>query len=108
MLKTFDVAVGDIVTTAGDYQPVEFSLPYLEPGFMMVVKAKSNELKNFWWFLSLFTPKMWVMIAAFNILMGAVIWIIEGRDEDGPNFIEVILFVFEHSKISNHINLYLT
>lgn len=51
---------------------------------------------------------MWVMIAAFNILMGAVIWIIEGRDEDGPNFIEVILFVFEHSKISNHINLYLT
>lgn len=47
MLKTFDVAVGDIVTTAGDYQPVEFSLPYLEPGFMMVVKAKSNELKNF-------------------------------------------------------------
>ncbi|XWS33616.1 hypothetical protein CRYUN_Cryun22dG0098200 [Craigia yunnanensis] len=36
---------------------------------------------------------MWVMIAAFGVLVGAVIWIIEGQDEDGPNFLEALFFV---------------
>ncbi|KAH1047676.1 hypothetical protein J1N35_038460 [Gossypium stocksii] len=91
--ETFDVAIGDIVTTAGHNQHVEFSLPYLEPGFMMVVRAKTDELNNFWLFLTPFTPQLWVMIAAFYVLLGTITWIIEGQYEDGPNFLEALFFL---------------
>ncbi|XVF59419.1 hypothetical protein PTKIN_Ptkin07bG0274400 [Pterospermum kingtungense] len=91
--KIFDVAIGEIVTTAAHYQLVEFSLPYLETGFTMVVKAETQELNKFWWFLSPFTTEMWVIIAAFNALIGAVIWIIESQEGDGPNFLESLFFL---------------
>ncbi|XVE82795.1 hypothetical protein DITRI_Ditri16bG0034300 [Diplodiscus trichospermus] len=99
--ETFDVAIGKIVTTAGRYQHLEFSMPYLEPGFMMVVKAKNDELNKFWWFLSPFTPKMWIITAAFNVVIGAIIWIIEGQDEDGPNLLEALFFVHRRPLQSN-------
>ncbi|XVF17691.1 hypothetical protein REPUB_Repub10bG0145400 [Reevesia pubescens] len=91
--KIFDVAVGDIVITADHHRSVEFSQPYLEPGFMMIVKTKTNELNNFWWFLSPFTSKMWVTLAALNIFIGAVISIIEGQYGDRPNLIEALFFL---------------
>ncbi|KAK5793020.1 hypothetical protein PVK06_034154 [Gossypium arboreum] len=53
--ETFDVAIGDIVTTGGHKQHV--------------VKAKTNELNNFWWLLTTFTPQLWVMIATFYHLV---------------------------------------
>lgn len=60
---------------------------------MMVVKAKTNELNNFWWCLTPFTPQMWVMIAAFYVLTGTTVWIIEGQYEDRPNFLEALFFL---------------
>ncbi|KAK8556766.1 hypothetical protein V6N12_003161 [Hibiscus sabdariffa] len=88
MLKTYDVAIGDMVTTRSRDQHVELSPSYLEPGFMMVVKTKTKDLNKFWWFLSPFTPQMWLIIAALNVLIGVIIWVIESQYEDGPNFVE--------------------
>ncbi|KAK8663891.1 hypothetical protein V6N13_083696 [Hibiscus sabdariffa] len=91
--ETYDVAIGDIVITRSRNQHVDFSPPYLEPGFMMVAKAKTKDLNKFWWFLSPFTAQMWLIIAALNVLIGLVIWVIESQYEDGPNFLEALFLL---------------
>ncbi|KAK8511588.1 hypothetical protein V6N13_024219 [Hibiscus sabdariffa] len=91
--QAFDAAIGDTVIRTGHNQRVEFSLPYMEPGFMMVTKAKINELNDLWWFLRLFTPWMWIMIAALHVLTGTTVWMIERQYDDGPNFLEAIFFL---------------
>ncbi|OMP02029.1 Ionotropic glutamate receptor [Corchorus olitorius] len=73
-------------------------------GFIMVVKAKSNELNKFWWFLSPFTPAMWLTMVALTVFSGFVIWIIEGQYEDGPNLIEALLFFLQRELPRNRLS----
>ncbi|XP_021274277.1 glutamate receptor 2.8-like [Herrania umbratica] len=101
--KWFDTAVGDIEITADHHQPPRFSRKYLESRFTMVVKAKPNELDKFWWFLSPFTLEMWLTLVALSVFTGFVTWIIERRNENGPNLVEALLFFMHRDAPRNRL-----
>jgi len=80
-MQEFDGAVGDIAITTERTRMVDFTQPYIESGLVVVApigQAESNALA----FLAPFTPKMWFVTAAFFILVGAVVWILEHRVND--------------------------
>ncbi|BAT99864.1 hypothetical protein LR48_Vigan06g061300 [Vigna angularis] len=105
----FDGAVGDIAITTERTRMVDFTQPYIESGLVVVApigKAESNALA----FLAPFTPKMWFVTAAFFILVGAVVWILEHRVNDefrGPpkkQVITVLWFSFSTMFFSHREN----
>lgn len=60
---------------------MDFTQPYIESGLVVVVpvgKLKSRA----WAFLRPFTPFMWAVTAAFFLLVGTVVWILEHRIND--------------------------
>ncbi|XP_022773949.1 glutamate receptor 2.5-like [Durio zibethinus] len=81
-LKTFHAALGGIVITAERSHHVEFSQPYAELQLVMVVKKKTNELKDILWFMSPFTREMWLIMSAMTIFTGFAICLIEHRDRN--------------------------
>lgn len=57
--KTFDAAIGDLTITADRLQYVDFTTPFVEPGFAMIVPAKPTG--SAWMFTKPCTLNMWVM-----------------------------------------------
>ncbi|KAG6709093.1 hypothetical protein I3843_06G109400 [Carya illinoinensis] len=97
--NAFDAAVGDITIVTNRTKIVDFTQPYIESGLVVVVpvgKLKSRA----WAFLRPFTPFMWAVTAAFFLLVGTVVWILEHRINDefrGPpkkQFITILWFSF--------------
>ncbi|KAI3853821.1 hypothetical protein MKX03_022496 [Papaver bracteatum] len=78
-LQNFDVVVGDVTITANRSQFVDFTLPYAEGGMQMVVLAKPDASKDKWIFLRPLELKLWFTIAAFFVIIGGVVWILEHR-----------------------------
>ncbi|KAI4333612.1 hypothetical protein L6164_018396 [Bauhinia variegata] len=76
-LKNFEAVVGDVTIVADRYQYVEFSQPYTDPGFVMVVPLQSKASNRTWLFLKPFTKIMWVLIGAMAVYNGFVLWLIE-------------------------------
>ncbi|PRQ33921.1 putative ionotropic glutamate receptor, metazoa [Rosa chinensis] len=70
----YDAAVGDITITSNRSQYVDFTLPYTDFGLGLLVR---NE-KNMWIFFKPLSPYLWITSAAFFVLTGCVVWIIEG------------------------------
>ncbi|KAK1567029.1 hypothetical protein Q3G72_007359 [Acer saccharum] len=73
--QNYDGAVGDVTITANRSLYVDFTLPYTEVGVGMIAPKGSNN--NMWIFLKPLTTDLWLSTAAFFVLTGFVIWLIE-------------------------------
>uniref|UniRef100_A0A7N0U5J8 Glutamate receptor n=1 Tax=Kalanchoe fedtschenkoi TaxID=63787 RepID=A0A7N0U5J8_KALFE len=95
-----DAAVGDIAIVTNRTKIVDFTQPYIESGLVVVAPVRKQN-SSAWSFLTPFTPCMWGVTAAFFLLVGAVIWILEHRNNDefrGPPKKQIItIFWFSFS-----------
>ncbi|KAK9911410.1 hypothetical protein M0R45_035322 [Rubus argutus] len=74
-LKKFDAVVGDITITWNRSQYVDFTVPYTELGVGMLVPK--NDKGNMWIFFKPLSRNLWITTAAFFILTGIVVWVVE-------------------------------
>ncbi|XP_010530965.1 PREDICTED: glutamate receptor 3.2-like [Tarenaya hassleriana] len=107
--EDFDAVVGDTAIVTKRTKAVDFTQPYIESG-LVVVAPVTKLNRNAWAFLWPFTPGMWAVTAAFFIIVGAVIWILEHRLNDdfrGPprrQFITILWFSFSTMFFSHREN----
>ncbi|XP_004308655.1 PREDICTED: glutamate receptor 1.4-like [Fragaria vesca subsp. vesca] len=73
-LQKYDVVVGDTTIISNRSLYVDFTVPYSDLGVGMLV---ANEKENMWIFLRPFSADLWMTSAAFFILTGLVVWVIE-------------------------------
>lgn len=77
----FDAAIGDIAIVTNRSKIVDFTQPYIESGLVILVPIpKLNS--SAWAFSRPFTPLMWGVTAAFFLIVGAVVWVLEHRTND--------------------------
>ncbi|XP_039006309.1 glutamate receptor 3.2-like isoform X2 [Hibiscus syriacus] len=95
----FDGAVGDIAIVTDRTRIVDFTQPYIESGLVVVAPVKRISLSP-WSFARPFTPFMWAVTAAFFLIVGSVVWILEHRINDefrGPprqQIVTILTFSF--------------
>ncbi|TYH94040.1 hypothetical protein ES332_A12G013800v1 [Gossypium tomentosum] len=105
----FDGVVGDIAIVTNRTRIVDFSLPYIESGLVVVAPVKKIS-SSAWSFARPFTPLMWAVAAAFFLIVGSVVWILEHRRNDefrGPpkqQFITILWFSFSTMFFSHREN----
>ncbi|GLU17157.1 hypothetical protein SLE2022_335510 [Rubroshorea leprosula] len=83
----YDAVVGDISIVANRSLFVEFTLPFMESGVVIVVPMRNDVNKNAWVFLKPLSQDLWITSICFFAFMAFVIWILEHRiNEDfrGP------------------------
>lgn len=81
LLQEFDAAIGDIAIVTSRTRIVDFTQPFIDSGLVVlapVKKLNSSPLA----FLRPFTLMMWIVTAAFFLLIGLVVWILEHRKND--------------------------
>nr|DAD45631.1 TPA_asm: hypothetical protein HUJ06_003861 [Nelumbo nucifera] len=78
-LQNYDAVVGDTTIIANRSLYVDFTLPYTESGVSMIVPIKKDDRKNAWIFLKPLNRDLWITSAAFFILTGFVVWLLEHR-----------------------------
>ncbi|XP_019088862.1 PREDICTED: glutamate receptor 3.2-like isoform X2 [Camelina sativa] len=105
----FDAVVGDIAIVTKRTRIVDFTQPYIESGLVVVAPVtKLNDTP--WAFLRPFTPPMWAVTAAFFLIVGSVIWILEHRTNDefrGPprkQIVTILWFSFSTMFFSHREN----
>ena len=92
----FDAVVGDIAIVKRRIRIVDFTQPYIESG-LVVVAAVTKLNDTPWAFLRPFTPPMWAVTAAFFLIIGLVIWVLEHRINDefrGPPRRQVVTILW--------------
>ncbi|CAH8363190.1 unnamed protein product [Eruca vesicaria subsp. sativa] len=72
----YDAAVGDITITANRSTYVDFTMPFTEMGLGIVAPKESS----MWVFLQPLTRDLWITSAAFFVLTGFIVWLIERPD----------------------------
>ncbi|KAK4744431.1 hypothetical protein SAY87_010743 [Trapa incisa] len=77
----FDAAVGDIAIVTNRTRIVDFTQPYAASGLVVVAPFKKLNT-GAWAFLRPFSLQMWAVTAAFFIIIGMVVWILEHRIND--------------------------
>ncbi|KAM4089608.1 hypothetical protein ACB094_07G166100 [Castanea mollissima] len=79
--NVFDAVIGDIAIVPNRTKIVDFTQPYIESGLVVVAPVKKSN-SSAWTFLRPFTPSMWAVTAAFFLIIGTVVWILEHRIND--------------------------
>ena len=79
--KTFDAAIGDLTITADQLQYVDFTTPFVEPGFAMIVPAKPT---GPWMFTKPITLNMWVMTGVILMYTTLIVCFLE--HQSNPDF----------------------
>jgi glutamate receptor, ionotropic, plant len=74
-----DIVVGDVTITANRTGMVDFTMPFTESGWSMVVPVKNDTSTNMWIFLQPLTPSLWLASLAFFCFTGFVVWVMEHR-----------------------------
>ncbi|PSS16156.1 Glutamate receptor 3.4 like [Actinidia chinensis var. chinensis] len=74
----YDAAVGDVTIITNRTKIVDFTQPFMESGLVIVVPVKETKTSP-WAFLGPFTAEMWCVTGAFFLFVGAVVWILEHR-----------------------------
>ncbi|KAK9725677.1 hypothetical protein RND81_05G161800 [Saponaria officinalis] len=77
----FDAVIGDVAITTSRTMKADFTQPYIESGLVVVATVKAKQ-SNAWAFMRPFSPMMWCITAAFFIVVGCVVWILEHRLND--------------------------
>lgn len=80
-MQVFDAAVGDIAIVTNRTKFVDFTQPYIESGLVVVVPVLKLNSRA-WTFFRPFSPSMWGVTAAFFLIIGLVVWILEHRTND--------------------------
>lgn len=107
-MQEFDAAVGDTAIVTNRTRIADFTLPYTESGLVVVAPVRRLNLSA-WAFLRPFTPMMWAVTSSFFLIVGAVVWILEHRNNEefrGPpkNQITTILWSVVYA-LNKHIDL---
>ncbi|CAN8265693.1 unnamed protein product [Cochlearia groenlandica] len=74
----YDVAVGDITITSIRSTYVDFTMPFTDMGLGIVAE---NE-RSMWVFFEPLTPGLWLTSAAFFVLTGIIVWLIERSENE--------------------------
>ncbi|KFK34516.1 hypothetical protein AALP_AA5G155800 [Arabis alpina] len=69
----YDAAVGDITISPNRLKYVDFTIPFTEMGLGIVAPKE----RSMWVFFRPLTPDLWITSAAFFVLTGIVVWLIE-------------------------------
>ncbi|KAM0869507.1 hypothetical protein ACQ4PT_040630 [Festuca glaucescens] len=78
--KKADMVVGDVTITAGRMEHVDFTMPFTESGWSMLVAVrKETRASSMWIFLRPLTTSLWLAILVFFCFTGFVVWAIEHR-----------------------------
>lgn len=80
-MQKFDAAVGDIAIVRNRTNIADFTQPYIESGLVVVAPVRGSD-STAWAFLKPFSPLMWAVTAAFFLIVGSVMWILEHRIND--------------------------
>lgn len=102
-LQVFDGAVGDIAIVTDRTRIVDFTQPYIESGLVVVAPVKKIS-SNPWSFSRPFTPSMWAVTAAFFLIVGSVVWVLEHRINDEfrgsprQQFVTILTLVHKYMK----------
>ncbi|KAF8042610.1 hypothetical protein BT93_A1060 [Corymbia citriodora subsp. variegata] len=80
--QQYDAAVGDITITANRSLYVDFTIPFTENGVRMIVPIETSRSTNMWIFIQPLTVDLWLVIGAFFVFTGCVVWKIERNDND--------------------------
>ncbi|XP_056176777.1 glutamate receptor 2.3-like isoform X2 [Syzygium oleosum] len=81
-LQQYDAVVGDITITANRSLYVDFTMPFTETGIAMIVPIETSRSANMWIFLQPLTVDLWLVIGAFFVFTGCVVWTIEHNDNN--------------------------
>ncbi|KAK3435460.1 hypothetical protein EUGRSUZ_C00159 [Eucalyptus grandis] len=81
-LQQYDAAVGDITIKANRSLYVDFTMPFTEAGVGMIVPIETTRSKNMWIFLQPLKVDLWLVIGAFFVFTGWVVWTIEHNDNN--------------------------
>ncbi|KAK4852853.1 hypothetical protein QYF36_000115 [Acer negundo] len=93
----YDGAIGDIAIVTNRTRIVDFTQPYAASGLVVVAPFKKLNT-GAWAFMRPFNPLMWIVTAAFFLVVGIVVWVLEHRTNDefrGPpkqQFITILWF----------------
>jgi hypothetical protein len=71
--------VGDLTITASRMAEVDFTMPFTESGWSMVVAVQKDTTSTMWIFVQPLSTGLWLASIAFFIFTGFVVWIIEHR-----------------------------
>ncbi|XP_011082028.2 glutamate receptor 2.7-like [Sesamum indicum] len=99
-LGNYDAVAGDVTIIANRSQFVDFTLPFIASGVLMVVPVKDYKSKNAWVFLKPLTWELWLTSFCSFVFIGFLIWILEHRiNEDfrgppGPQLGVILWFAF--------------
>ncbi|KAJ1281371.1 hypothetical protein BS78_04G301300 [Paspalum vaginatum] len=74
-----DAIVGDVAITESRMAEVDFTMPFTESGWSMVVAVQAQTATGMFFFLKPLTPNLWLASLAAFIFTGFVIWVIEHR-----------------------------
>uniref|UniRef100_A0ACD5ZHJ6 Uncharacterized protein n=1 Tax=Avena sativa TaxID=4498 RepID=A0ACD5ZHJ6_AVESA len=74
-----DMVVGDVTITASRLDKVDFTMPFTDSGWSMVVLARHDTTANMWIFLQPLTTGLWLASLVFFCFTGFVVWVIEHR-----------------------------
>ncbi|XBI49249.1 hypothetical protein VPH35_112845 [Triticum aestivum] len=74
-----DMAVGDVTIRASRMDKVDFTVPFTESGWAMVVATRPDTSASVWIFLQPLTTSLWLTSLAFFCFTGFVVWVIEHR-----------------------------
>ncbi|XP_030535614.2 glutamate receptor 2.7-like isoform X2 [Rhodamnia argentea] len=80
--QQYDAAVGDITIMANRSLYVDFTIPFTETGVGMIVPIETSRSTNMWIFIQPLTADLWLVVGAFFIFTGWVVWTIEHNDND--------------------------
>ncbi|CAA6665806.1 unnamed protein product [Spirodela intermedia] len=82
-MKIFDAVVGDISILSYRCELVQFTQPYTQSGYVMVVPLRPGNPNKAWIFVKPFSSSLWISIAAMLLVNSLVVWLIErGRERD--------------------------
>lgn len=79
LLQKADAVVGDLTITESRMANVDFTMPFTESGWSMVVSVQTQTSTGMFFFLKPLTPALWLASLAAFIFTGFVIWVIEHR-----------------------------
>ncbi|KAK9154549.1 hypothetical protein Sjap_002029 [Stephania japonica] len=82
--KKYDAVVGDITVLANRSNYVDFAMPYVESGLLMIVPIKPEGSHKALLFIKPFTWKMWLATGAIFTYTMFVVWFLEHRSN--PEF----------------------
>ncbi|CAH8362104.1 unnamed protein product [Eruca vesicaria subsp. sativa] len=69
----YDAAVGDLTITSNRSSYVDFTMPFTEQGVGIIAPRD----RSTWVFFQPLTPDLWLTSAAFFVLTGIIVWLIE-------------------------------